>query len=141
MLPAAPTVAVGLLTAALAGTSVAAADDDDARAAAAASAGDDAALVCEDAIVCRRFHQKLKGFNLYLASSTSSRGAVPVFTRYRYNVRPIISSPNSIIGSHLLSCASYAADGAAATHPVLRRADRRRIEPIALWMRRLTRTH
>ena len=72
MLPAAPTVAVGLLTAALAGTSVAAADDDDARAAAAASAGDDAALVCEDAIVCRRFHQKLKGFNLYLASSTSS---------------------------------------------------------------------
>ena len=84
MLPAAPTVAVGLLTAALAGTSVAAADDDDARAAAAASAGDDAALVCEDAIVCRRFHQKLKGFNLYLASSTSSRGTVPVFTRYRY---------------------------------------------------------
>ena len=28
----------------------------------------------------------------------------------------------------LLSCASYAVDGAAATHPVLRRADRRRVE-------------
>ena len=37
----------------------------------------------------------------------------------------------------LLSCASYAADGAAATHPVLRRADRRRVEPTAPSMRRL----
>ena len=35
----------------------------------------------------------------------------------------------------LLSCASYAADGAAATHPVLRRADRRRVEPTAPSMR------
>ena len=38
----------------------------------------------------------------------------------------------------LLSCASYAADGAAATHPVLRRADRRRVEPTAPRMRRLS---
>ena len=37
----------------------------------------------------------------------------------------------------LLSCASYAVDGAAATHPVLRRADRRRVEPTAPSMRRL----
>ena len=37
----------------------------------------------------------------------------------------------------LLSCASYAADGAAATHPVLRRADRRRVEPTAPNMRHL----
>ena len=37
----------------------------------------------------------------------------------------------------LLSCASYAADGAAATHPVLRQADRRRVEPTAPSMRRL----
>ena len=37
----------------------------------------------------------------------------------------------------LLSCASYAADGAAATHPVLRRADRRRVEPTAPRLRRL----
>ena len=37
----------------------------------------------------------------------------------------------------LLSCASYAADGAAATHPVLRRAYRRRVEPTAPSMRRL----